>query len=173
MAYPRKNWIRVGVLSVVLAAAGGLGIAAAKSNDRHYGGCGARHGGHMPGMFAPGRHVEGKLAFLKTELGITEEQEQSWQVFADVMRESEQARADRHEAYRERYRARRNNGHAREPMPLDQRIDRRLEMMERRTAEMRKLGEAAKALYSALTPAQQETADAILPPRYGRHSRHY
>lgn len=162
MAFPRKNWIRAGVLSVVLAAAGGFAIAAAKSNDRHHGGCGARHAGHMSGMFAPGSHVEGKLAFVKTELGITEDQEQSWQAFADVVRESEQVRADKREAYRHAHR---------ESMPLDQRIDRRLDRMERRVAELRKLGEAAKALYAELTPAQQETADAILPPRHGRRHR--
>lgn len=172
MAYPRKYWIRAGVLAVVLAAAGGLGIAAAKSNDRHQGGCGAHRGGQMSGMFAPGRHVEGKLAFVKTELGITEDQDQSWQAFAEVMRESEQVRAEKRQAFPAKYREQRGKGHDREPMPLDQRIDRRLERMERHVAELRKLGDAAKTLYAELTPAQQETADAILPPRHGRRHRY-
>jgi predicted lipid-binding transport protein (Tim44 family) len=42
------------------------------------------HGGMMAGM--PLKHVEGRLAFLKTELKITPAQEPQWTKFADTVR---------------------------------------------------------------------------------------
>ncbi|MBP1871912.1 hypothetical protein J2Z19_001624 [Ensifer adhaerens] len=41
--------------------------------------------GPMADMMAP-EHVEGRIAFLKTELKITPEQESSWNAFADILR---------------------------------------------------------------------------------------
>src|SRR5450755_491058 len=35
----------------------------------------------------PGQHVEGRLAYLKTELGITDAQLPQWNAFADAMRD--------------------------------------------------------------------------------------
>lgn len=47
------------------------------------------HGGMMGG--APLKHVEGRLAFLKTELKITPAQEPQWTRFADVVRSTAKA----------------------------------------------------------------------------------
>ena len=47
---------------------------------------GMMSGGMMGGM--PLRHVEGRLAFLKTELKITPAQEPQWTKFADTVRSS-------------------------------------------------------------------------------------
>lgn len=46
-------------------------------------------GGGMHGMqMGPGKHVEGRLAFLRAEIGITEAQAASWNAFADAVRKS-------------------------------------------------------------------------------------
>ena len=53
-------------------------------------------GGGMPMMGGPGRmgmmamadHVEGRIAFLKAELNITEAQTTQWNAFADALREN-------------------------------------------------------------------------------------
>lgn len=40
----------------------------------------------MMGMMDPSQHIEGRIAFLKTELRITEAQTPQWNAFADAMR---------------------------------------------------------------------------------------
>lgn len=40
----------------------------------------------MMGMMDPGQHIEGRIAFLKTELRITEAQSPQWNTFADALR---------------------------------------------------------------------------------------
>lgn len=173
MSGRNKSWIKPVVLAVVITAAGGPGVAMAESNERGHGHCGARHGGDMHGksMHEPGRYVEGKLAFLEAELGITEDQEPAWQEFAAVIRESERARSDRWQERREHWKEERKSGRD-ERSGLDERIDRRLEAMDRRVATFTKIGEAAKKLYAQLTPEQQRTADDMLPPGRG-HRRHF
>jgi hypothetical protein len=42
--------------------------------------------GPTMGMMDPTRHIEGRLAFLKTELKITDAQMPQWNAFADAMR---------------------------------------------------------------------------------------
>jgi len=161
------------LLAGALAAAG-TGAAWADS-PRGPGDCGPRggvfadmHGGGM--HFArPGRHVEGKLAFLKAELGITPGQEGAWQEFAAVIRDGAQARAD---ARQSRGRAR-AGGEGPRSAGLDERIDRGLEVMEQRYQAFREVALAARTLYAELTPAQQAIADELMPRRYsrGRHGR--
>jgi len=50
-----------------------------------HGGMGMMHG-EMPMGGMPFQHVEGRLAFLKTELKITAAQEPQWSKFADAVR---------------------------------------------------------------------------------------
>ncbi len=50
---------------------------------------GMMQGGGMQGMqMGPGKHVEGRLAFLRAEIGITEAQAPAWTAFADAVRKS-------------------------------------------------------------------------------------
>ena len=58
-------------------------------------GPGAMMGGGMPGMMQGDRHIEGRLAFVKAELKITNAQEKAWTDFANALR---QASAKAHEA---------------------------------------------------------------------------
>lgn len=165
----RKSWIKPAALTAVLLGAGGLGVAAAKSNDWGHGHCGERHRDHGPGKswFKPGRHVEGKLAFLKAELKITGDQEEAWQAFAAVVRETDEARSEMWRSHRER-----RGGEDAERPALDERIARRVEAMAQRFEMFRDVAEAAKTLYAGLTPEQQAVADDLLPPGRG-HGRHF
>ena len=46
-------------------------------------------GAGMQGMqMGPGKHVEGRLAFLRAEIGITEAQAPAWNSFADAVRKA-------------------------------------------------------------------------------------
>src|SRR5690349_21579704 len=49
----------------------------------------------------PPSRIEGRLAFLKTELKITDAQTAQWNAFADVMRQQDKARRDRFEQMRQ------------------------------------------------------------------------
>lgn len=174
MSIQRSKWAKPAVLAVVLVTAAGVGIAAAKSGDWGHGGChGMRHGGHghMSGMFEPGRHVEGKLAFLKTELKITPEQETAWEEFADVVRRNAEARAEWWQARSERREEMSEEDSKRYEAPaLDERIDRGIALMEQRLAAFKEMGGAAKALYGELNADQQALADRMLSRRHGRRS---
>lgn len=170
MTDKKRGWVKPTILTLVLATAGGLGVAAAKSDDWGHGNC-ARHGDfmqHGEGWFSRGSHTEGKLAFLKTELKITADQEQAWNAFADVVRQSDQARADMREKRHERRQGFLEEKDVDVP-PLDERIDQHLQSMEEHIAMARNLATATKTLYGQLTPEQQEIADQMLPPRHGRH----
>lgn len=165
MTVSKKSWIKPAALAAVFLGAGGLGVAAAKSNDWGHGDC----GGHGPGKswFKPGRHVEGRLAFLRTELKITGDQEDAWQAFAAVVRETDAAGAEMWRAHRERRRAEDAGRPA-----LDEHIDRRVEAMAQRFEMLRDVAEAAKTLYARLTPEQQAIADDMLAHGRG-HGRHF
>lgn len=118
--------------------------------------------------FMPGRHVEGKLAFLKTELKIEDDQAEAWEAFAAVVRETDAARAGMWESHR----GKRGSMKDRESPALDERIDLRLAAMEQRFEIFRNLATATKTLYGELTPEQQEIADNLL--HHGRgHGRHF
>lgn len=166
----RKNWIKPAIVTVALLGVGGLGVAAATSGGTHHGHYGAKQGGHMSGKswLMPGRHVEGKLAFLKTELKIEDGQAEAWEAFAAVVRETDAARAGIWEARREI----RGSMKDRELPALDERIDRRLAAMEQRFEIFRNLATATKTLYGELAPEQQKIADDLFPHGRG-HGRHY
>ncbi len=127
--------------------------------DRHH--CGGGHGrsGHR-GFGMMGKRVDGMLAFVKAELKITPAQEPAWQNFSSTMREAVQART----AWRDSMRA---SKAAEGEVTLTQRIDRRLAMLEQRSAQLRQMAGAVKTLYAELTPEQQRVADELAP--LGRH----
>src|SRR5713101_6683954 len=52
--------------------------------------------GGMPMMAAMAGHVEGRLAFLKTELKITEPQLPLWNTYAEAVRNNAKAMGDMH-----------------------------------------------------------------------------
>jgi hypothetical protein len=94
-------------------------------------------------------HVEGRIAYQKAELAITDAQLPQWTAVADVLRQNAKAMQDGMAKM------------AKDGMPIaaPARSDMMVTMMSERLDGMKKLGVANKALYAVLTPDQQKTAD--------------
>lgn len=103
-------------------------------------------------MGGPGAHIEGRLAFLKTELKITSAQEKVWNTFAEAMRESAGSMQAMHQSMM--------SGSLPETLP--ERIDLHLQSMEARLDSLKALSEAIKPLYNSLSAEQKETADSLM-----------
>ena len=106
-------------------------------------------GGEMRMM--PSEHVEGRIAFLKTELAITEAQLPQWNAFADALRNSAKTM---HNAM--------GNMQGGMPAALPAKLDAMTAMMTARLDGLRTTAAATKALYAVLTDAQKKTADDLV-----------
>jgi hypothetical protein len=97
-------------------------------------------------------HIEGRIAFLKAELGISEAQQPQWNAFADVLR----AQAGKMQAKH----AQMMQGSMPEAFPD------RLAMMEHglsaRLEALKAMEEPARALYAVLSPDQQKKGNELL-----------
>lgn len=122
---------------------------------------GERHGLHH-GEFRdrhmrmmPFEHVDGGLAFLKTELKITPEQEKAWAPFEAAVREqASQTKAA--------FEARKNDKDAR-PNTVPDRLNAVEQRLEKRLAAVKALESQTNALYASLSDDQKKTADNLLP----------
>ncbi len=138
---------------------------------------GKGHGGMRQGMMRhgpsiqSGQFIEGRLAFLKAELGITESQKQAWGKFSGFVR----AQAETLKSERQQRQAKWKNkthSNAVAPKTMDQAKKFPLEYMQKRIAHMQERSTRMQArldailnLYAALTPEQQVKANNLL----GRH----
>ncbi len=102
----------------------------------------------MQGMMAAD-HVEGRIAYQKAELAITDAQLPQWNAVAAVLRLNAKAMQDGMTKV------------AKDGMPTaaPARSDIMVMMMSERLEGMKKLDVANKALYAVLTPDQRKTAD--------------
>jgi hypothetical protein len=111
----------------------------------------------MGQMMAP-EHIEGRIAFLKTELKITEAQQPLWDAFADALRASARGMAgmmaDMQGAMMPTQTA--------APVTLPQRIELHERMLAARLDSLRQLGAASQPLYAAFDDTQKRTADTLL-----------
>lgn len=117
------------------------------------------HAGSMPGMGAASvttdvtERIEGRIAFLKAELQITDKQMADWNAFADSLRSGRQHLVD-----------------ARKLLVMDDNTNSadRIEHYERHLAERLEAVKSARTaftkLYPTLNEAQKQTADTILLP---------
>ena len=104
-----------------------------------------------PGRTQPFAHVEGQLAFYKTELKITDAQAPQWNAFADVVREG----AKKLQAAFE--------GATRSPAgasAIDQ-ADRKIMLLSARLDELKAVTEATRSLYAVLSDDQKKTANEL------------
>ncbi len=109
--------------------------------------------GMGPMMGGPGQHIEGRLAFLRTELGIKPDQEAAWNRFAEAMRASASSMRSMHDKMM--------SGGDR-PANLPERLEWHEEMMSTRLEAIKNLRSAAGPLYDELTPEQKQTADSLM-----------
>ena len=105
------------------------------------------------GMGMPFEHVEGRIAFLKAEIGITEAQQPAWDALAAALRRSAEAMRSMHQRMAERMQP------AAEPWP--DRIEGMAGMMAARADALKAVEQAARPLYDALTDEQRGKADAL------------
>jgi len=104
------------------------------------------------GMGMPFEHVEGRIAYLKAELKVTDAQSAPWTAFADTMRADASAMKTMHE------------GMGKAPMPtaMPDRIAARRKMMSERMAIMDRSEASMKALYAALSTGQRTIFDQLM-----------
>lgn len=107
-------------------------------------------GGGMPMMRMMQGHVEGRLAFLKTELKITDAQMPLWNAVADAIRANAKDRMGMME------------GMMGQGTTLPDRLAAHEKMMVAHLEALRKFKSAVDPLYAALSDDQKKTADELL-----------
>jgi hypothetical protein len=123
-------------------------------------------GGRMPMMGMMGMmgarmmemmesHAEGRLAFLKTELKITDAQSAQWNAFAEAMRANAKGMQEMHAAMMEQ---------RTQSMTLPDRLGLHEKMLSAHLDAARRLSAAVGPLYAAFTDEQKKTADEIMIP---------
>jgi hypothetical protein len=143
-------------VAFVLALAASPAMAADDQHDQHHPAAGMPSGmpGGMMRMMGMGsmqmmaEHVEGRIAFLKAELKITDAQLPQWNALADAMR---------------------HNAHMMGPMmgmgqdgSLPDKLAAREKQLDGQLDAIRKLKAAVDPLYAALSADQKKTADEIM-----------
>ena len=108
--------------------------------------------GMAPGMIAGSQWVEGRIAFLRAELGITPEQEEAFSRLANVLRESAKSMNE----------TRRSMPAMMGTMTAPERYDAHVRMMEARLEGMKAVSDALPGLYAVLTEEQKQRADQFL-----------
>jgi hypothetical protein len=96
--------------------------------------------------------VEGRLAYVKTALGITDDQATAWKAYEDASRADVQGMQAAHQAMMTAM----QSGSA-----ID-RMQTHIAMMQGRLDALKASQPATEALYKALTPEQQKKADTLL-----------
>jgi hypothetical protein len=100
--------------------------------------------------------IEGRLAFLKTELKITEAQTPAWTQLADAIRSAAKHHNERMKALL-----------AGEPKTLLERVDAQEQFMSVRLEEIKLTKAALKSLYDMLSQDQKKDADELGIPMVG------
>ena len=106
----------------------------------------------MSMMGAMARHVEGRLAFLKTELKITDAQLPLWNAVADAIRANAKTMGDMSGGMMG----------GSQTATLPDKLAMREKMMTAHLEALRKFKAAADPLYAALSDEQKKTADELL-----------
>jgi hypothetical protein len=126
-----------------------------------HGGQGIMHGGQdMIGGSPDGMldRIEGRLAFLRTELKITDAQMPQWNKLTEAIRASAKN-------MNERMRARMSGQE--QVVTLPERLERREQLMTARLEEIKQVKGALSELYGSLTEEQKKEANALVLPMIG------
>ena len=110
-------------------------------------------GGQGMGPEMMGRHVEGRIAFLHTELKITPAQAKLWDSYADALRASATDMTSMWARMTTMMTA----------TALPERLEAAETMMSERLDELKKVKTAALPLYAAFSAEQKATADELMP----------
>jgi poly(3-hydroxybutyrate) depolymerase len=120
---------------------------------------GMQHGGMMPmmgmGMMGMADHVEGRIAFLKAELKITDAQLSQWNTFADSIRSNAQRMGEMRGTMMQ-------GGMMGQTATAPDRLDRMEKMMTAMVEAVRSTKAALGPLYAVLSDEQKKMADTLL-----------
>jgi LTXXQ motif family protein len=108
----------------------------------------------MGGMAMMAKHVEGRLAFLKTELKITDAQLPLWNAVADAMRANAKSMSEMMPGGM--------MGGAQSTATLPEKLALREKMITAHLEALRKFKAAVDPLYASLSDEQKKTADELL-----------
>ncbi len=125
--------------------------------------CGKMMGGS--GIMS-GQHVEGNIAFLKVELGVTVAQESEWRNFAEVLRAAGKQGAEMRKKMEEMC-PMHQDPKAPVPTIVEKMADREKRMSER-LASVKAVNAALAPLYAKFSPEQKKLAEELLPAQLGR-----
>jgi LTXXQ motif family protein len=102
------------------------------------------------GMMAS--HIEGRLAYIKAELKVTDAQEALWNAYAVAARDNARSMTDRCSAMMSK----------RDPRAsLPERLDQNEQLMTAHLEAVRAMVKALKPLYASLDDSQKKTADQL------------
>jgi hypothetical protein len=121
------------------------------------------HGQGRPGTMGqramprdPTHRLEGRLAFMRAELAITETQSSAWEGFAAAVRTSARRLAEllpRRDA----------SAPTPTPAPLPERLERAEQMLSARLEGLKAVRGSFTALYAQLSDQQKKTAEELVP----------
>lgn len=181
----RRTLIASAVGLTLLAAGGGFAFAQMKPGHENHGRGSMHHSmEHARGEradFRPGRHIEGRIAFLKAELKITDAQAPAFDKFAEAIRLSTKEAQALYEARKPPAPPAAGQAPAERPRPNAlERIERRAEGAQVMAASSQRMLDAFKPLYASLNEDQKKTADELVsrfaggPGGHGKmHHRHH
>ena len=115
---------------------------------------GAMQSGQGGSAMMPFAHTEGRIAFIKAELAVTDAQTPQWNAFADALRASSKSMRETT--------ANMATAQPEKPWTAADRTGAMVQMMTARLEGMKAIAAAEKALYAVLSDAQKETADDLL-----------
>jgi hypothetical protein len=114
-------------------------------------------------MMDPTQHIEGRLAFLKTELKITDAQMPQWNAFADAFRANAKRMGDLHKTMHGAMMGHDSmSGHAGAAPGLPDRLDRIEKYLTAHLDMVRAIKGPATELYAVLSDDQKRVADTLL-----------
>ncbi len=113
--------------------------------------------GRQGGMGLPFEHVEGRIAFLKAEIKITNAQTPQWNAFADTLRSNATAHRAVHEQMTQ----------GGMPAAWPDRLAFQQKALSTRLDAVKALETAARPLYAVLTDEQKKLADKLLSGSMG------
>ena len=148
--------------AVILLAAPVLAETSAPQTDNTAAmGSGMGHCMMGHGMWAqrdPKAMVEGRLAYVKTALGITDDQASIWNSSADAARAKQQGMQSARDAMMKTMQS----------GTVIDRMQSRIAMTQAELDALKAMQPSTEALYKALTPEQQKNANAMLGRGWGR-----
>jgi hypothetical protein len=124
---------------------------------RMLGGMMGMMGSGMMTMMGMGEHVEGRIAFLKTELKITDAQLAQWNTFADALRANAKRMSEMRNTMQSGM-----MGQDATSLSAPDRLDRMEKMMATMLDAIKATKSALGPLYAALSDEQKKMADQLI-----------